>query len=115
MGAFPDHGGVKPVDRSDNIGIPTLQATHCQRPKGAKVDDFMTRGIGSWQYAGQSAVAGVEVIKVIRRDRAEAPSSPGNSLTRTRAREDDNMKSTIASKGRHLVCHCPKIENIDVI
>jgi hypothetical protein len=33
------------MDRPDDVGVPALEATHCQWPQGAKVNHFMTRGI----------------------------------------------------------------------
>jgi hypothetical protein len=34
------------MDRPDDIGVPALEAAHCQGPQGAKVNHFMTRGLG---------------------------------------------------------------------
>jgi hypothetical protein len=34
------------MDRPDDIGIPALETAHCQWPESAKVNHFMTRGIG---------------------------------------------------------------------
>jgi hypothetical protein len=41
-----NHGHIIAMDRPDDVGVPALEATHRQGPQGAKVDHFMTRGIG---------------------------------------------------------------------
>ena len=71
------------MDRPDDVGVPALEATLCQWPQGAKVNHFMTRGIGVWQHAREALVAGSEFVKLIARDGDEAPPWPEDSLTRT--------------------------------
>jgi hypothetical protein len=46
MCAFPDHGRVIAMDRPEDVGVPGLEPTHCQWPQRAKVNHFMTGGIG---------------------------------------------------------------------
>jgi len=46
MCPLPDHGRVVPMDRPDDVGVPALEATHCQWPQSAKVNHFMTGGMG---------------------------------------------------------------------
>jgi hypothetical protein len=35
MCPLPDHGRVIAMDRPDDVGVPALEATHCQWPQGA--------------------------------------------------------------------------------
>src|SRR5918993_2469690 len=115
MCRLPDHGRVIAIDRLDDIGVPTLEATHCQWPQSAEVEHLMTRGIGVWQHAREACVASSEVVKIIGCDRPEAPALSGDSLARTGTREDENIKSLVARKGRDLVWHRAEIEDVDVI
>ena len=81
------------MDRPDEVGVPALEATQCQWPQDAKVNHFMTRGIGVWQHAREALVAGSEFVKLIARDGDEAPPWSEDSLTRTWTREDEDMES----------------------
>src|SRR5215204_5590204 len=115
MCRLPDDRSIIAIDRPDDVGVPTLETAHCQWPQGAKVDHFMTRGIGVWQHACEAPVTCSEVVIVVRRDGAEASTLPGYSLTRTGTGKDENMKSLITGDGRDLVCHCADVEDIHVI
>ena len=90
------------MDRPDDVGVPALEATQRQWPQGAKVNHFMTRGIGVWQHAREALVACSEFVKFIARDGDEAPPRPEDSLTRTWTREDEDMESVIQSPGPSL-------------
>src|SRR5437762_6709046 len=115
MCPLPDHGRVVPMDRPDDVGVPALEATHCQWPQGAKVNHFMTRGVGVRQHAREALVAGLEFVKLIARDGNEAPPWPEDSLMRTWTREDEDMESATPAEGRHFICHCADIENVKII
>ena len=115
MCASPDHGRVIAVDRADDVGVPALEATHCEWPQGAKVDHFMTRRIGAWQHARESLVARLEFVKLITRDGDEAPSCPRNSLMRTWTRQDDDVESATTVEGRRFIRHRTEIERIDIV
>jgi hypothetical protein len=91
------------MDRPHDVGVPGLEATHCQWPQGMKVNHFMTRGIGAGKHAREALVAGSEFIKLIARDGYEAPPWPEDSLTRTWTREDEDMESAQA-----LRIHCAR-------
>jgi hypothetical protein len=46
MCTLPDHDRVIAMDRSNDVGIPALEAAHGQAPQGPQVDHFMTGGGG---------------------------------------------------------------------
>src|SRR4051812_13525214 len=115
MSAIPDHRHVKAMDRPNKVRVPGLEATHCEWPQGAKVNHFMIRGIGLWQHPRETLVAGPEFVKVIARDGDEGPPRPEGCLTRTWARQDKDVKSVTATELSCLICHCPKIEDIEII
>ena len=115
MCPLPDHGRVVAMDRPDDVGVPALEATHCQWPQGAKVNHFMTSGIGVWKHAREALVAGSEFVKLIARDGDEAPPWPEDSLTRTWTRENEDMESATPAEGRYFIRHCADIENVKII
>jgi hypothetical protein len=68
MCSLPDQGRIITVDRSNNVGVPALEAPHCQRSQRAKVDDFMTSGICIRKHAREALVASPEVVELVARD-----------------------------------------------
>src|SRR6266850_7476929 len=115
MCSLPDHGRVIAMDGPDDVGVPALEATHCQWPQGAKVNHFMTGGIGVWQHVRETLVAGSEFVKLIARDGNEAPPWPEDSLTRTWTRQDEDMESATPAERRYFIRHCADIENAHII
>src|SRR4030095_8605717 len=103
------------MDRPDDVGVPALESTHCQWPQGAKVNHFMTRGIGVGKHTREALVAGSEFVKLIARDGDEAPPWPEDRLTRTWTGEDEDMESATALEGRHFIRHRAEIEGVDII
>jgi hypothetical protein len=79
------------MDRPDDVGVPALEATQCQWSQDAKVNHFMTRGIGGWQHAREALVAGSEFVKLFARDGDVAHPWPKHSLTRTWTRDDEDV------------------------
>src|SRR5262245_51473959 len=115
MCSLPDHGRVIAMDSPDDVRVPALEATECQLPQGAKVNHFMTRGIGVWQHARETLVAGSQFVKLIARDGDEASPRPENGLTRTWTREDEDMEGATTAESRHFIRHCAEIEGIDIV
>src|SRR5688572_9233712 len=103
MCPLPDHGRVIAMDHPDDVGVPAIEGTDCQWRQGVQVNDFMTGGIGVCQYARETLVAGPEFVKLIARDGNEAPPWPEDSLTRTCARQDEDMESATTAEGRHFI------------
>src|SRR6267143_6112497 len=101
MCPLPDQSRVIAMDRPDDVGVPALEATHCQWPQGAKVNHFMTGGIGVGKHARETLVAGLEFVKLIAGDGDEAPPWAEDSLTGTWTRKDEDMESATTVEGRH--------------
>src|ERR1051325_6121717 len=105
MCSLPNHRRVVAMDGAHDVGVPTVQTTHCEWPQRAKVNHFMTRGIGVRKHAREALVAGLEFVKLIARDRDEAPPWSDNSLTRTWTRKYEDMKGATPAERRHFIRH----------